>query len=274
MTGKLVAEPCAILKFRMADAKQSVLDKAESLARRVLERLGAKVDDKLASGGQHTLSAHVIGDLTSRIEQMIDSSLREDASGTRRLAPNRFKVLFTYEETSVLSQQYIEAVGKELTESVFEFINNRRYATAGPVEVLTGRDLFAKATVIKIDFDSDGSHGAASKSDAAPRAEQTKVISLTSGEQHIYRVELRPEGAPAYIGRAAGSAVRIDDPSISRLQCSLSLRSDGRVLIGDLGSANGTCVNEDLLGREDARALKPGDIIRVGDVELTVSEIT
>lgn len=257
----------------MADSKQSMLDKAESLARRVLERLGSKVDDKLASGDSHTLNAHVIGDLTSRIEHIIDSSLKEDEGGTRRLAPNRFKVLFTYEETSTLSPQYIEAVGKELTDSVFEFINNRRYVTTGPVEVLAGRDLFAKTTVVKASFDCDASHGDALNSDSVSRTEQPRVISLTSAEPRSYRVELRPEGAPAYIGRAADNAVRIDDPSISRLQCSLSLRSDGRVLIGDLGSANGTCVNHQLLGRDEARPLKPGDIIRVGDFELTVSEI-
>ena len=258
----------------MADAKQSVLDKAESLARRVLERLGSKVDDKLASEGQHTLGAQVIGGLTSRIEHIIDSSLEEDEGGVRRLAPNRFKVLFTYEETSALSPQYIEAVGKELTASVFEFINNRRYVTRGPVEVQAGRDLFAKATVVKASSDSDVERAAAApETESAAPAQGSKAICLTGTEGRSYRVELRTDGAPAYIGRAAENAVRIDDPSISRLHCSLSLRRDGNVMIGDLGSANGTLVNDQPLGRDEARAVKSGDRIRIGDFDLTVSEI-
>jgi pSer/pThr/pTyr-binding forkhead associated (FHA) protein len=82
------------------------------------------------------------------------------------------------------------------------------------------------------------------------------------------------EGAPAYIGRAAGNAIRIDDPSISRLHCSVSLRAGGNVIIADVGSANGTYVNDRLLGADEACPLKPGDLIGVGDFKFTVSEIT
>ncbi len=250
-----------------------MLDKAETLARRVLERLGSKVDDKLASQSE-TLSARVIGDLVSRIEQVVDSSLKEDEHGIRRLAPNRFKVLFTYEETSELTPQYIEAVGKELTASAFEFINNRRYVTRGPIEVQAGRDLFAKATAVKASFD-DEPQRADTESHTSPvsHTEDSKVICLTSSDGRSYRVELKAEGAPAHLGRAAESAVRIDDPSISRLHCSLALRSDGNIVIGDLGSANGTYLNQQLLARDEARALKSGDIIRAGDLEFAVSDV-
>lgn len=257
----------------MADTKDSVLDRAESLARRILERLGSKVDSKLASGNER-LSSQVIGDLASRIEHVIESSLKEDEHGIRSVAPNRFKVLFTYEETSALSPQYIEAVGKELTATVFEYINNRRYATKGPVEVETSRDLFAKAVVVKAGFngDKDQSIGAL-QANPVSRSEESKHVCFTSADGRGYRVELKPEGAPAYIGRAAGNAVRIDDPSVSRLHCSLSLRSGGSALIADVGSANGTYVNEHLLGRDEARSLEPGDVVGVGDFKLTVSEI-
>ncbi|HTF38370.1 MAG TPA: hypothetical protein VK651_08675, partial [Blastocatellia bacterium] len=80
----------------MADKKDSVLDKAESLARRILERLGSKVDSKLTSGNEQSLKPTVICDLTSRIEHLVESNLQEDEHGMRRIAPNRFKVLFTY----------------------------------------------------------------------------------------------------------------------------------------------------------------------------------
>ncbi len=256
------------------DAKDSVLDRAESLARRVLERLGSKVDTKLASGNDR-LSSLVIGDLASRIERLIESSLEEDEHGIRNVAPNRFKVLFTYEETSALSLQYIEAVGMELTATVFEYINNRRYATRGPVEVKAGQDLFAKAIVMKASFDEDKDQPAAtSRTSPVSTSEESKHVCFNSAGGERYRVELKPGGDPAYIGRAAGTAVRIDDPSVSRLHCSLSVRSGGSALIADLGSANGTYVNGRLLGRDEARPLTAGDVVGVGDFKLTVSEIT
>ncbi len=256
----------------MADTKDSVLDKAESVARRILERLGSKVDSKLASANEQTLKPPVIGDLASRIEHAIESNLARDEHGIRRVAPNRFKVLFTYEETSALSPQYIEAVGKELTATVFEYINNRRYATRGPIALEAGRDLFTKANTVKASFEGDTDQPA-SADQAGTSTDASKSVCFYSSDGRSFRVELKPEGAPAYIGRAAGNAVRMDDPSVSRLHCSLSLRSGGIVVIADVGSANGTYVNENLLGRDEARSLSTGDVVGVGDFKLTASEI-
>lgn len=256
----------------MADTKDSVLDKAESLARRILERLGSRVDSRLVSANEQTLKPHVIGDLTSRLEHVIESNLANDDHGIRRIAPNRFRVLFTYEETSALSPQYIEAVGKELTATVFEYINNRRYATRGPIALEAVRDLFAKATTVKASFEGEKDQPASTEQQGTS-TEASKTVCFNSSDGHSYRVELKLEGATAYIGRAAGNAVRIDDPSVSRLHCSLSLRSGGIVVIADVGSVNGTAVNKDWLGRDEARSLSTGDVVAVGDFKLTVSEI-
>lgn len=256
----------------MANAGDSVLDKAESLARRILERLGSNVDKKIAPSEQPALGSSQIGDLASRLERLTDSSLREDEHGTRRLAPNRFKVLFTYEETSAISPQYIEAVGKELTATVFEYINNRRYATHGPVEVTAERDLFAKSTIVRAIFDTD-LHNQTSQDSAAAHDEDLRKVTFIASDGRTYVLELRAEAAPAYIGRAAGNAIRIDDENVSRLHCSLSFRPGGALVIADVGSANGTYVNEQLLGRDEARPLNAGDVIAVGDCKLTVSAI-
>ena len=258
----------------MADQKDSVLDKAESLARQILDRLGSKVDAKLASGADQPLKPHIIGDLASRIERLIESSLEQDQHGVRKIAPNYFKVLFTYEETSALSPQYIEAVSKEMTTTIFEYINNRRYVTRGPIRVEIGRDVFGKSTAVKASFLSDEDQSEnAPQPGSEPTAETSKIVCFSSMDGRRYRVELNPESAPAYIGRTAGNAIRIDDPSVSRLHCSVCLRSGGRVVIADLGSINGTCVNERLLGRDEAQVLKAGDIIGVGDFKLTITEI-
>ena len=265
----------AIYFGKMPDPKHSVLDKAETIARRILERLGSKVDLKLSSASEHVLSPHVIGDLASRLENVVESNLQEDEQRVRRVAPNRFKVLFTYEETSGLSSQYIEAVGKELTATVSEYITNRRYLTRGPIEVEATRDLFGKTTTVKVATVNDARQ-AAGGSDPVPEANVggTRCICFDGNEGRHFRVELKPDGAPAYIGRVAGNAMRIDDPSVSRLHCSLSIRTGGSIAIADVGSANGTYVNEQLLGPDEARSLDKGDVVGIGDFKLTVSEIT
>jgi hypothetical protein len=255
----------------MTNDGDSVLDKAESLARRVLERLGSNVDKRIAPSEQAVLDSNQIGNLASRLEHLVDSSLKEDEDGVRRVAPNRFKVLFTYEETSNLTPQYMEAVGKELTATVFEYISNRRYATEGPVDVRAERDLFAKSMTVRGAFEHEASCHTSQHASSEPDA--LKRASLVATDGQTYAVELKAGTAPAYIGRAAGNAIRIDNEDVSRLHCSLSLRGDGTVVIADLGSANGTYINGQLLGRDEARALRAGDTISLGDCKLTVSQI-
>ncbi|HEX8088783.1 MAG TPA: FHA domain-containing protein [Blastocatellia bacterium] len=264
----------------MADKNDSVLDKAESLARRILERLGSKVDAK--SAAEQTLSPREVGELTSRIERVIEANLREDKNGVKRVAANRYKVLFTYEETSRLNSQYIELLAKELKAAVFEFINNRRYEVLGPVEVETGSDLFAKTTVIRPAFEGESnapnpmeppSNATSRPGPSAARPAGVRTMSLQSADGRSFRVELKPDSAPAYIGRASTNAVRIDDSSISRLHASIAQRSNGEIVIADLGSSNGTYVNERMLAANEARALNPGDVIGVGDFKLTVSVV-
>jgi hypothetical protein len=264
-------------------AGKSVLDKAESFARRVLQRLGAKVDSKLGSEDRQTLSPSEVGALTARLEAVIEANLREDKNKIKRVAPNLFKVLFTYEETSRLNTQYIEALGNELRALVYEYVNNRRYEILGGVKVETGSDLFAKSTVIKARFEGDEDLPEAAAAASAPNTQgeagparsstQNRLIILSRQGGQDYRLDLKKEGAPACLGRVAGNAVRIDDASISRLHCSFALRSNGEIVVSDLGSSNGTYVNGEILNSNEARALKQGDTVKAGDVSLTVSEI-
>jgi hypothetical protein len=264
----------------MSDPDNSVLDKAESLARRVLEKLGAKVDGTLGAEGAKSLSAREVGDLTSRVERVIEAHLKEDKAGVKRLAPNRYKVLFTYEEANRLSPQYIEALAGELEANIFEYVNNRRYETRGPITVETGRDLFAKAAVIKAYFEGDA-EVASPAGLPLETASQTKPpqpagaarVTLSTVEGRRYEILMKPGGAPSVIGRGAGNAVRIEDASISRLHCSIALKSAGQVVIADLGSSNGTMVNGRMLAPNETRTLAQGDEIQVGDLKLSVVEL-
>ncbi len=266
----------------MADSDDSMLDKAEGVARRLLERLGAKVDSKMGATDKEVLSPREVGELTSRIERTIESHLREDKNGTKRVAPNRFQVLFTYEETSRLNTKYIEALGLELKASIYEYINNRRYEVRGPFEVKTGRDLFAKTTVVKAFFEGDtaASNPVDPVSDPPPqpggqpaKPSTDRRVSLRTSDGQSFIINLKPGGAPAHIGRASNCAIRIDDASISRMHCSVTLRSNGDIVIADLGSSNGTSLNNQMLGTNEARSIDTGDTIGVGDIILNVAEI-
>lgn len=77
---------------------------------------------------------------------------------------------------------------------------------------------------------------------------------------------------PTTIGRAEGSDVRLDgDPAVSRLHALIDPLETGW-RISDLGSRNGTYVNE--IRVLTPVALRPGDAIRIGSWRLTFSDET
>src|SRR6186997_3180344 len=75
-------------------------------------------------------------------------------------------------------------------------------------------------------------------------------------------------GSIKTIGRAPRADFIVDAALVSRLHCRLEADRDVLHVI-DLESTNGTFVND---ARVDRAALKPGDRLRVGRVELTISK--
>ncbi|HEY8076543.1 MAG TPA: GGDEF domain-containing protein [Labilithrix sp.] len=78
------------------------------------------------------------------------------------------------------------------------------------------------------------------------------------GEMH------KIEGPETIIGRAMSAQVRLNDDGISRRHCRV-LQIGGQVLIEDLGSANGTLVNGEMVQQHP---LKEGDKVRLGSTTM------
>jgi pSer/pThr/pTyr-binding forkhead associated (FHA) protein len=71
------------------------------------------------------------------------------------------------------------------------------------------------------------------------------------------------------IGRADECQLRPKSESVSRRHCIVVVK-EGRPLIQDLGSRNGTFVNGKQLPSDKAKVLKAGDVLRVGKIEFEV----
>jgi hypothetical protein len=74
-----------------------------------------------------------------------------------------------------------------------------------------------------------------------------------------------PNADRTTIGRSPDCGVFLDDVTVSRRHAAL-IRRDGRWLIEDLGSLNGTFVNR---RRVESAALEDGDEIQIGKYRLT-----
>jgi pSer/pThr/pTyr-binding forkhead associated (FHA) protein len=71
------------------------------------------------------------------------------------------------------------------------------------------------------------------------------------------------------VGRHPDNDFRIEHPTISSIHCEIVLHAQG-VLLRDLESTNGTFVNNEKIREVE---LSPGQVVRLGDVELLVETI-
>jgi pSer/pThr/pTyr-binding forkhead associated (FHA) protein len=111
----------------------------------------------------------------------------------------------------------------------------------------------------------------------------TGFHSATSSPLHEARdarliVERAPGHAPgmiydigegAVLGRGDSAEIRLDDPYASSRHAQLVMQA-GVVVLEDLGSTNGTYLNEELLA--GPAPLHHGDRVRIGDSEFTYEE--
>ncbi|MFW5682603.1 MAG: FHA domain-containing protein, partial [Phycisphaeraceae bacterium] len=93
------------------------------------------------------------------------------------------------------------------------------------------------------------------------------ILTVLQGPDKGRRFEL-PDNEPQQIGRSSES-LPLRDPTISRRHAELT-PDDGRWLLRDLKSSNGTYVNGARV--TDRRILKPGDQIRTGSTLMTYGE--
>jgi hypothetical protein len=108
---------------------------------------------------------------------------------------------------------------------------------------------------------TDTTHLVAVPSDSTvlTAARTPRVLLARRDGAHSFEVT----AAHAVIGRAEQCTVRLDDPSVSRRHARLEHR-DGRWLLSDLDSSNGTYVGTRRLASREEHELRDGDAVRLG----------
>ncbi len=94
-----------------------------------------------------------------------------------------------------------------------------------------------------------------------------EVPGLPPGATQRHEFDLQPDPAHPIriIGRQLGCDIHLIDPSVSRSHAEVTLHPEG-LIVRDLGSANGTYINERPLQSLTPTMLRPGERLRVGNV--------
>jgi pSer/pThr/pTyr-binding forkhead associated (FHA) protein len=114
--------------------------------------------------------------------------------------------------------------------------------------------------------DATGMYPASQPVHVDPEAEPRLVVERAPG--HVAGMEY-DVGDGAVLGRGDQAEIRLEDPFASSQHARL-VRQGGLVVLEDLGSTNGTYLNEELLS--GPQPLHAGDRVRIGDSEFTYAE--
>jgi pSer/pThr/pTyr-binding forkhead associated (FHA) protein len=95
----------------------------------------------------------------------------------------------------------------------------------------------------------------------------TVVVRTASGPSAGAEPSLTFDGSRVVVGRGSGSDVRLPDPSVSTRHATIRANGNDYAIV-DEGSTNGTWVGGVRLNPQSPRAVKSGDLVRVGRVWL------
>jgi len=106
---------------------------------------------------------------------------------------------------------------------------------------------------------------------AAPAASAAAAtgLRLRVVEPEAHKGETYPLGDEVTVGRAAGCGVALPDTTVSQLHARM-FRQDGHLYIEDLGSTNGTWVNQVRVSAPVP--VKRGDYVQIGSTVLEVAK--
>jgi FHA domain len=99
----------------------------------------------------------------------------------------------------------------------------------------------------------------------APSAAEDPRLVVERAPGHVPGMEYEV-GEGAVLGRGDQAEIRLEDPFASSHHARLT-RQGVAIVLEDLGSTNGTYLNEELV--DGPRPLHPGDRVRIGDSEFT-----
>ncbi len=165
----------------------------------------------------------------------------------KTIVPNYFVVHLSEEDHDRFAE-VDESLSRELADAAREHAADEGYRFMGPVQVVLMGDPSIRM----------GSFDIAASLKEGPGGVGPGSLVLPDGQ----RVELGSD--PVVIGRLGTCDIAVDDRNVSREHTEVRAQGDGYV-VADLGSTNGTRVNDEVVGEV---ALVDGDVIGIGSLSL------
>ncbi|QYO66366.1 FHA domain-containing protein [Leptolyngbya sp. 7M] len=221
---------------------------------------------------------------------MLDAEIREDASG-RKFAPHNIQLKMQWDKFSTDADNAIKALENEMLIAVIDHINDRHYYSYAPIRISVKTDYFTEGVKLLVSFEEltgneeEREIHVSVPDDNSESKIETERVNDSKPSAPLYRkirVRYSIEGKAferiiqliankrISIGRTKENDIAINDRSISKYHAAIVLNSNGRIVVADTGSTNGTFIEGKKLEYGKAVELVSGQTITFGVVTITI----
>ncbi|HKX84281.1 MAG TPA: FHA domain-containing protein, partial [Pyrinomonadaceae bacterium] len=223
--------------------------------------------------------------LIERMKMLMESEMKE-VNGDRKFVPHNIKLKMQWDKFSTDSETSLKALENELLTAAVDFINDNRFYTYAPLKVEVKPDYFTSGVRLFVGYDKfDEEEREAELNVTVPGMNLQHLIPEAASAKTTYSLFARFSGRPEKkfevetnqrisVGRTKENDIALDDPSVSKFHASVMVNSDGRIVVADTGSTNGTFVDGERIAYGKAMTVNQGVKFGTIDVAFAVETIS
>lgn len=261
---------------------------ADWLVRGVLTKIG-ETFDRLTGRNWQPSSSLATSELVEKLKNLLDAEARE-VNGQGKFVPHNIKLKTQWDKFSTDAENALKKLEHELLIAAIDHINDRRYHTHAPMKLEIIPDYFTEGVKLSASFDKFAENEReAAVSVTVPDLKNVIIAPIkeiaAEPEKEIFiaeftvagktkRIELAfAERQRLSVGRTKENDLSIDDQSVSKIHAALVLNSEGKLMVADTGSTNGTFINGQRIAYGKAIPIKDSDRLRFGTVEIALEHV-
>jgi pSer/pThr/pTyr-binding forkhead associated (FHA) protein len=248
--------------------------------------------DRLTGRRWRPSSSLATSGLVERMKSLLDAEAKTDEEG-RKFVPHNITLKMQWDKFSTDSEDGLRKLENELLTAAVDHISDQRYYTHAPLNLQVKPDYFTQGVKLFVSFDKEEheaelnvtvpaaqlGHLIPPEFSTTPSAEAASTPPVQEGSLLVrYEIEGRPgekrfdlkQGRRLSIGRTKQNDIALDHTSVSKMHASLLLNSEGKLVVADTGSTNGTYLNGERIAYGKAIEIFESDKLKFGaiDVEL------
>ena len=254
------------------------------LVQGALTRIGDTLD-RLTGRRWRPSSSLATSGLIERMKMLLDSEIKENSDG-QKFVPHNIKLKMQWDKFSTDSEESLRKLEHELLTAAVDHISDNRYYTHAPLKLEVKPDYFTQGVKLFVSFDKfDEEEREAELNVTVPAAQIGHLIpegyldgapAAPVGGKLIVRYNERErqfeldQGRRLSVGRTKENDIVIDDTNVSKHHASLALNGEGKLVVADTGSTNGTYINDERIAYGKAVELFAGDKLKFGGIDVEV----